>query len=686
MKLIIVESPTKARTFNKILKDQNKDYFVFATVGHIRDLPKGKLGVDYENNFEPSYINVKNKKKVIKELKSFAKKYDQIILATDLDREGESIAYHVAYLLGFIKEKWPDFKIVDNKHRLKRIIFHEITSSALKEALEKPKSLRVSLIKAQQARRILDRIVGYEVSPVIWRKIGKFWLSAGRVQTIALRLIVEREKEIRNFKPEKYFQIYGDFVDGQSLRGRLVKYDNKKIDQTFTLELFTGLYKYRKTTINNKNLDKIKKEINKETFSVKKIKENIVKRTPPPPFTTSTLQQNAFNRFGFSSKMTMKLAQDLYERGLITYHRTDSFVLSLKFISTAKKFIEKKYGKDYSLENPRAYKTKSKLAQEAHEAIRPTKVEKTVDKLDSVKRKLSTRHKHLYELIFNRALATQMREASIKNIKILVGGEKNYIFSIDWQEVVFPGFLKVLNPDFIKKHQVGLKIVQGKKIDLKELDIQEKETNPPPRYNEASLIRTLEERGIGRPSTYAAIVSLIQEKGYTEKVNRQFCSTKLGEVISDYLSKAFAKIFNLEFTVKMEQNLDQIAENDKNVVDVLSELYKPFKKELEKSKKDQGHINVEEETEEKCPKCNKKMVIRFSRFGKFLACSGYPKCKTTKPFLKVVKDEKCPKCSGKIVIRFTKKRKRFFGCENYPKCKFRAWKLAKKESLKKKKV
>lgn len=672
MALIIVESPTKARTFNRILDP--KKYFVFATLGHIRDLPTNKISVDYEKSFKPNYQIMRSKKKVVDQLKDLAKKNAEIILATDLDREGESISYHVAYLLGFIKEKWPEFDIKDTGNNLKRIVFHEITKSALSEALENPQELRINLVKAQQARRILDRVVGYELSPLLWKKMGKNWLSAGRVQTVALRLIVEREKEIKVFKSEPYFQLYGSFKNSEVVRGKLIKKNDIPYEQSFKLTLFDGEYTFTKTTIDTTNIESIKSDLQSDSYTVSEISEAIVKRYPPPPFTTSLLQQEGFHKFGFSSRMTMKLAQDLYERGLITYHRTDSFNLSTQFVFRAKDYITEKFGSEYALEKPRGFKTRSKMAQEAHEAIRPTHLD--TDTKSFGDKHLTVNHKKLYSLIFDRAICTQMKEAEIKQVKIFISGKKGYVFEADLQQVLFDGFLKVLNPEFVKKNLSVSHIKENESVRLDSLEPLDSTTKPPSRYNEASLIKSLEEKGIGRPSTYAPIITLIQEKNYVEKINRYFNPTNLGEAISDYLSKAFPQLFDINFTAEMEKALDEIADGNRALVQLLSDFYTPFKKELEIQKKDKKVIDVEEEIKEKCPKCQGNLTVRFSKFGRFLACSNYPACKFTKPFLQFVPNKTCPKCSGKLVIRFTKTRKRFYGCEKYPECTYSAWKLS----------
>ena len=672
MALIIVESPTKARTFNRIL--DSKKHFVYATMGHFRDLPKSKISIDFKNEFKPKYSIIKGKQKIVKQLKELGTKNKEIILATDLDREGESIAYHAAYVLGFINEKWPNFSI-KNKKNLKRIIFHEITAKALKNALKKPEELRSDLIKAQQARRILDRVVGYELSPLLWKKMGKNWLSAGRVQTVALRLIVEREKEIKKFKKEFYYQIYGDFKNKHEIKGKLIEKDGKKYETIFKVNLFDGEYSYTKTSIDKKNVNLIKKDLKTDKYHVFKIKETINTKYPPPPHTTSLLQQDAFYRYGFTSKMTMRLAQNLYENGLITYHRTDSFNLSTNFVFRAKDYIAENYGKKYALDKPRGFKTRSKSAQEAHEAIRPTKIDRGIEKLKNYK-KLTINHRRLYQLIFNRALATQMKEAKVKQIKVFIKGEKGYLFETDFYHVIFDGFLKVLNPKYVENNSKKIDIKEKEKLVLKTINDEECETKPPLRYNEASLIKSLEAKGIGRPSTYAPIISLIQIKYYVEKEYRYFLPTNLGVAISDYLSKAFPKLFDIGFTAEMEDGLDNIADGGKELTELLNTFYNPFKKELDIKKKDKELINVQEDVKEICPKCKGAMIVRFSKFGKFLACSNYPKCKFTKSFLYLVKDKKCPECGGDIAVRFTKTKKKFYGCSNYPKCKYSAWKLS----------
>ncbi len=683
MALIIVESPTKARTFNYILKSSASDknnYFVFATMGHIRDLPKSKISIDYEKNFKPDYEAILNKEKIILQLKKLAAENQEIILATDLDREGEAISYHIAYILGYINEDWPDIRFKEGVS-LKRIVFHEITAKALTEALAKPETLRLDLVKAQFARRILDRVVGYELSPLLWKKTGKNWLSAGRVQTVALRLIVEREKEIKAFKTEDYFQIFAEFEAGHPrgvpIKAKLISKNNFVYEQKFTLPLFAGDYQYTKTTINKDNVENIKQDCLGDSYQVSEVKESIDSRYPMPPYTTSLLQQDAYYKHGFSSKQTMRLAQDLYERGLITYHRTDSFNLSARFVFPAKEFIEKKFGKEYALEKPRGFRTRSRSAQEAHEAIRPTKLLEMKAAFKSKKEsKLTINHQRLYTLIFNRAIATQMKEAQIKTIKTDIISDKNYFFVSEQQQVIFDGFLRVFDPYYVANHQTVIKLKKGLKIKIKTLEEKGLLSKAPPRYNEASLIRALEEKGIGRPSTYAMIISLIQMKNYTEKEGRYFIPTSIGTSICDYLSGSFPKIFDLSYTADLEEGLDKIANKQVDYIKLLRDFYMPFKKELDIRREDKLVLKIEDDIKGVCPKDGGNLISRFSRFGKFIACANYPKCRYTKSIVKVVKNRKCPLCQNDVVVKYTKSKKKFYGCGNYPKCKWSAWSLA----------
>jgi DNA topoisomerase-1 len=506
--------------------------------------------------------------------------------------------------------------------------------------------------------------------------MGKNWLSAGRVQSVALRLVVEREKEIRKFSIEDYYQINGAFQKSNQPPGlaKLVKKDDIPYEQKFKVDLFAGEYQYTKTTINEQNKDEIQNDIKTDTFTVADISENVVNRYPPPPYTTSLLQQDGFQKFGLSSKMTMRIAQDLYERGLITYHRTDSFNLSTHFVFRAKDFITETYGADYALEKPRGFRSKSKMAQEAHEAIRPTRLDKNVDTIEETA-KMTPNHKKIYKMIFDRAVATQMKEAQVKVIKITIKGAKGYEFESELQKVLFDGFLKVLNPEFSSKNQHESPFKQGDVLTLSDLNATASQTKAPPRYNEASIIRILEEKGIGRPSTYAPIISLIQDKNYIEKQSRYFVPTKLGEAISDYLSVAFPNIFTLDFTAKMEEELDQVAEGQFDMIKLLSDFNEPLQTELQEREKDTSTIDVEEVLDEKCVNCGSPLVVKYSRFGKFMACSRYPECKFTKPFLNYVKNKVCPQDGGRLAVRYTRTKKKFFGCENYPKCNFSTWSL-----------
>jgi len=677
MPIIVVESPTKAKTFSRILK--NKNYYIVSTLGHVRDLPENKVAIDYNNNFYPQYQIIKNKKKIIEKIKKLFEKEKELYLATDPDREGEAISYHLAYLLGFVEESWPDFKI--KNHQLKRIVFHEITPSAINEAITSPQKIRENLVKAQIARRLLDRIVGYEISPILWKKTGKKWLSAGRVQTVALRLIIEREKEIERFVKEKYYQIEAEFLleeENLKIKAKLIKKGDSDLEITKKIQLFDGEYQYTKTIIDENLLSQIIADIKSDSFFVERIEIIEGEKNPPPPFTTALLQQQAFYQYGYSSKTTMKLAQDLFENGLITYHRTDSFNLSSKFLFAAKKFIENKWGKEYALEKPRVYKTKSKLAQEAHEAIRPTHL----DEMPKQLKNLTRFHQNLYRLIFFRAVATQMQSAKVKNIEIFIRSRRNYLFYTKLEEIVFDGFLKALEKEKTKKENFNInQNLLNKELKLINLNSEEKYTNPPPRYNEASLIKSLEQKGIGRPSTYAMILSLIQQRNYVEKKGKYFYSTLIGERICEFLVNYFPTLFDLNFTAKMEDDLDEIANGNKDYILVLKELYQLLKEKKENVNYEEK-IKIEKESEEKCPNCNAPLVIRYSKFGKFFACSNYPNCHYTKNFVQYVEDRYCPQCGGKIIIKETKGKKRFYGCENYPKCQFASWRLPEKNDRK----
>lgn len=658
MNLVIVESPTKAKTISKFL---GKDYIIESSYGHVRDLPAKSLGVDVEKNFEPKYVVLPKAKKRVTELKAEAKKAKKIILATDGDREGEAIAWHLSQALGIKDEN------------INRIVFHEITKPAIEIALANPHKLDMKLVDAQQARRILDRLVGYKLSPFLWKKVAR-GLSAGRVQSVAVRLVAEREKEIEAFKPEEYNDIeakLGKQKSGEEFVAQLRKIGEEKIEK-FSIKT-------------QAEAEKIISDLNGADFKVLKIDKKTVERQPLPPFTTSTLQQTAWSKFGYSAKQTMMLAQQLYEVGLITYMRTDSVNLSKESLDGAHQKIKKYFGEKYLLPSPRFYKTKSKLAQEAHEAIRPTSPDKDPD---AVTEKLTPQQIKLYGLIWKRFIATQMKNAVFESVAIDVDTEKsgkNYVFHATGNTIVFDGFLKAYP---LKTTETNFPVLKEKELlDLKELKSNQHFTEPPPRYNEASLIKALEEYGIGRPSTYAPTMSTIQARRYVEKdESRRLRPTEIGVLVNNLLVLHFPKIVDLEFTAHMEEDLDKIAEGERKWPAVIKEFWTPFKENLDKktlelSKKD---IAVEE-TDLKCPDCGKPLLIRMGRFGKFYACSGFPDCKHTAPIIGKENGGKenfgpCKKCdAGQIVRKRTKKGRYFWGCSNWPKCDYATWQNPEKD-------
>ncbi|MBI5620013.1 type I DNA topoisomerase [Candidatus Gottesmanbacteria bacterium] len=708
MELIIVESPTKARTLTRFLKG---DYRVEATMGHIRDLPKAALGVDVEHDFTPSYVIPKLKQKRVGELKDIAKKADAIILATDPDREGEAIAWHVAELLRLDgrskkldkearKSKMEKNQTSTNKPQdptssfqrpssFQRIVFHEITESAIKEALQNPREIDRKLVDAQQARRVLDRLVGYRLSPLLWQKLSKRWLSAGRVQSVAVRLIVEREREIAKFTNEEYWTIEGKFNPGAAevapiksgltappVIAQLISKDGVKYEKTLTFDLFDGKYTTTSSAISDQpSAVRIVKDL-KSPFTVSAVDKKEIRRSPPPPYTTSTLQQDAGRRLYFSAKRTMQVAQKLYEEGLITYHRTDSVNLAEKFLSEVRVYIEASYGKAYVPEAPRRFKTKSKVAQEAHEAVRPTDVNlshlSNLANLD-----INRDHLRLYELIWKRAVASQAAEAVFDSTTILITSTNGYEFQANGSVVKFEGFLKITG------HENGEVVVPdmavGQELSLAETTPEQHFTSPPPRYTEASLVRTLEEKDIGRPSTYAPIISTIQERQYVTREEKKLIPTELGNAVTDFLVQYFPDIMDLPFTAKMEGNLDAIANGETPWVPVIAEFYGPFEKRLNQTYETADKVKVAEEViDEKCPECGNPLVIRMGRYGKFVACSTFPKCRYTRQFAEKI-DMKCPRCGGDIVIKKSHRGKTFYGCSNYPKCTFAAW---KKEDIK----
>ncbi len=650
MKILIVESPAKGKTIKKFL---DQEYKVLASYGHIRDLPEDELGIDVEKNFQPKYIIPKKAEKTIDLLEKEMQKTDLVILATDEDREGESIAWHLVQALNLDKVK-----------PYQRIVFHEITKPAIEKALQSPRKINNNLVDAQQARRVLDRIVGYKLSPFLWKKVAR-GLSAGRVQSVVVRLVVEREKEIEKFKPEEYWNIEALFQkEKKEFKSFLVKKDDKNIEKP-------GI-KTKKET------DAILKDLEKAKYKVERVEKKEVKRNPLPPFTTSTLQQTAWQRFRLPAKSTMRIAQQLYETGKITYHRTDSLNLSDIALSTAKKFIEKNYGQDYY--QFRKYKTKTKRAQEAHEAIRPTYPNNSPEKISE---KLDEKQLKLYDLIWKRFIASQMSQAVFESTSVDILA-KNYTFHSTGQTLKFDGFLKVYS---VKYEETELPLLKEKEVlKLLKLTPSQHFTQPPPRYNEATLIKALEQNGIGRPSTYAPILSAIQEKNYIEKdENKRFRPTKIGGVVNDLLINHFQEIVDIGFTAKMEESLDEIARDEKTWTPVIKEFYVPFSKNLEKKYKEVSKKDITEKpTGKKCPKCKAPLLIRLGKYGEFYACSNFPKCRYTESLKENALNVPCPKCKkGKITEKRTKKRKIFYGCDQFPKCDFALWEKPIKKTCQK---
>jgi DNA topoisomerase-1 len=631
MNLVIVESPTKAKTIEQFL---GKDYAVESSFGHVRDLPEKKLGIDIEHNFEPEYVIIPKAKKRLEGLKEKADKSDKLILATDEDREGEAIAWHLIRALNL-----DELKIKNQKLKVERIVFHEITKDAIEEAFRKPRGIDINLVDAQQARRILDRLVGYKLSPLLWKKIAR-GLSAGRVQSVAVRLIVERQQEIDKFKPEEYWSIEAEFKD---FKAKLIKEIKTK-----------------------KEADEIIKDLKGAEYKVVDIRKKEIKRYPLPPFTTSALQQEASHRLGFSAKQTMVIAQQLYETGFITYHRTDSLNLAEEFIKKVQKFVTNKFGKEYISDLPRRYKTKAKRAQEAHEAIRPAYPEKEPE---SIKTSLNKNQYKLYKLIWGRAIASQMQPAALDSTSVDIGAG-NYLFRATGATIKFDGFLKAYP---IKISEIIMPPLQKNEI-LKLLNLAAIQhfTKPPAPFSEATLVKTLEEYGIGRPSTYAPILSTIQERNYVKKENRYLYPTEMGIIVNNLLVKHFPEIVNIEFTARMEEDLDKISQGKQQWIPVIKNFYQPFNENLQKKYEE---IDKKELTEEKtdkiCEKCGKPMIIKIGRFGKFLACSGFPQCKNTLPLQKEeqLTNKICAKCGAEMKIR-TGRYGKFLGCSNYPKCDY----------------
>lgn len=630
--LVIVESPAKAKTISKFL---GKDYKVSASFGHVRDLPKGELGIDVDKEFEPKYVIPTKARKIISELKKEAAKAENVILASDEDREGESIAWHLKEAL---KLENPE-----------RIVFHEITEGAIKNALQNPRRIDMNLVDAQQARRILDRIVGYKLSPFLWKKIAR-GLSAGRVQSVALRLIVEREREIEKFVPVEYWSIEALLKKEKEFVAKLV-----------------GEIK------NKQEGDEILKKLENAEYIVNSVEKKETNRYPAPPFTTSTLQQTAANRFGFPAKMTMSLAQRLYENGLITYHRTDSLNLSEMSLFAAKKFITENIGQDYWAGKIIKYRTKDSSAQEAHEAIRPAYPDKTPKSL-----KLDPRQQKLYTLIWQRFVASQMAPAKFDSITADIKASSpagEYIFRANGQTLKFDGFLKIYPAKFEEKDLPNLE--KNDDLELVKLNPLQHFTEPPARYTEASLIKTLEKFGIGRPSTYVPTLSTIQDRNYVQKNDqKKFFPTEIGFTVNDVLVQHFPEVIDIDFTAKMEKELDEVAEGKDTWQKTCKDFYAPFSKNLEQKYKEVKKTDMVKETDKTCPKCGSPLLERMGRFGKFYACSKFPECKYTES----IKDESkntgiaCPECGqGEMTEKRSKKGKIFYGCSNFPKCSFATW-------------
>ncbi|MBQ7411042.1 MAG: type I DNA topoisomerase [Clostridia bacterium] len=633
-KLVIVESPAKANTIKKFLGGKSK---VVASMGHIRDLPKSKMGINIENDFEPEYINIRGKASLINSLKKDAKDAKKVYLATDPDREGEAIAWHLAYILGIDPES------------VCRVTFNEITKDAVKNGINNPRKIDLNLTDAQQARRVLDRIVGYKISPVLWKKV-KRGLSAGRVQSVAVKLIVDREEEIEKFIPEEYWNI------NLMVSDKKTKFNCK----------FVGKNGEKVELHSKEEVDTILADLEKAKYKVVDVKKGERKRNPAPPFTTSTLQQDASRKLNFALKKTMSVAQTLYEgvklpeigdTGLITYMRTDSTRISDEARRAAKEHIVNTYGESY-YEN-RFYKTKSE-AQDAHEAIRPSHVELTPE---SIKDSLTPDQYKLYRLIYNRFMASQMASAVYDTVTVSIDGNE-YNFKANGQTMKFKGYMTLYVENEEKEEFEKIpELVVGEEVKKEEIDAKQSFTEPPARYTEASLVKTLEEKGIGRPSTYAPTITTILMRRYIEKIQKQLMPTDLGRVVNKLLIENFGDVINVEFTAKIEEEFDKIAVGEEKWKKVIREFYTPFGQTVEKVEKELEHVTLTyEESDTPCEKCGRMMVIKYGRFGKFLACPGYPECQNAKPIIETI-EEPCPVCGGTVQIRKTKKRRNYYICE-----------------------
>lgn len=639
-RLLIVESPTKARTLSRFLSGE---YSVFSSKGHVKDLPKDSLGVDVEGDFTPTYVTIKGKGKILKELRSSAKKVDEVFLATDPDREGEAIAYHIAQEIGKSK-------------KVRRVLFYEITEEGVRTALDEPQDLDLRKVDAQQARRILDRLVGYKISPILWRKL-RSGLSAGRVQSVALRLICDRENKIESFVPEEQWLITARLKkeSGEEFGAKLVRIGEAKAK--------IG---------NEAEAEKVVANLRGKSFVVARFETGTKKKTPLPPYTTSTLQQDASKRLRFSTKKTMLVAQQLYEgvelkegsTGLITYMRTDSVRIASRAIEQARRYIGGEFGDDYLPRKAFVYKSR-KGAQEAHEAIRPTSVERTPDMVEPF---LSKDQSRLYRLIWTRFVACQMSPA-IYSTRLAEVSADEYLFSATSLQLEFPGFLRVYEVEEEKGGELIPQLSPGEGLRLLKLMKEQKFSQPPPRFTEATLVKELEQKGIGRPSTYAPIVSLIQERGYVEKEKARLHPTELGRMVNKVLVANFPEVLNPKFTASMEDNLDKVETGEIVGKTLLKDFYGPFHKRLETFEERDVRKELEEKTEEICEVCGKPMVIKWGKYGRFLACTGYPECKNTRNLSEEKIEETCPKCDSPLVVK-EGKYGRFISCSSYPKCDF----------------
>lgn len=649
--LVIVESPAKAHTIGRFL---GKDYKILASVGHVRDLPKSQMGVDIEHNFEPKYITIRGKGEVINKLKKEAKNSKKIYLATDPDREGEAISWHLAALLN-----------IDETSKC-RVTFNEITKNAVKNAVKAPRKIDMDLVDAQQARRVLDRIVGYKISPLLWKKVRK-GLSAGRVQSVAARLICDREREIEAFTPEEYWSIVAKL--------------SKLKSRTLFDARFYGTPEEKIELKNEAQVKDILAELENEIYTVTRVKKSEKKKAPAPPFITSTLQQEASRKLGYPTKKTMMIAQQLYEGievkgtgalGLVTYIRTDSTRISAEAQQEAREFIPRKYGDKYLPGEPRVYKNKN-ASQDAHEAIRPTQLDLEPE---LIKQSLSNDQYKLYKLIWERFVASQMASAIYDTVSVDIAAGR-YVFKSNGSKVKFPGYMAVYiegRDEEAEDGEVNIpELSEKERLDLKKLDPKQHFTQPPQRYTEATLVKVLEEKGIGRPSTYAPIITTILARGYVEKEKKFLKPTELGNIVTDIMKNHFKDIVDVQFTAQLENKLDDVEEGGKQWVEIMREFYSQFVDVLKEAEAQVEQVEIPDEvTDILCEKCGRNMVIKSGRFGKFLACPGFPACRNTKALVEEA-GVQCPKCGGKVLIKKTRKGKKYLGCENYPTCDFMTW-------------